>query len=722
MRAKPAVSRPASAVLCLLVSIAVGQSVGCGGGALSQADMMKMSRRRTTNDDGESKTSQPADKPTQTATALAEPEPPAPANDQAASTPVATTSEPEKPAANKAGGSDAKSPTSDAKAELAVDTRQKPATPMSFEQRGQLSISNMERIALALEEYRKAKGKYPPRAIYDRSKRPILSWRVALLPFLGYQELYDAFKLDQPWNSPTNKPLLEKIPAVYQSPERFDSRTNYLLAVGAGTIFPGPRTISMRRIEDGVEHTALVVEVNDAAAAKWTQPQEYTYASGDPKKNLGQLRQGHVFVAWGGGMATAVPLALDDQHFRGMMTPDAGDPFNSYSDSIAVDEEFFAGFTDSDANAVSASAANVPAGAPRGAQSRATRSMASKGLNSEFSEAARLSFSMDEPGNALLWYYAANVTEAGTSRWDREYRWVPALQRPCATIHFCIGVRGPGEEVATRRATTRRTPTRRRGINQERNAIVDQVTIVGEELLRIIEEHAEQLVPASLKTATTTDTRPTRGSGRKTVLARPKVPVSYLPVGSRSELIAEAVARAGDVLVLFEARNSTSNSPRQWVSCDLIDLAGGKKILSIPRITWIRGQTDFESLKREESFKRKRWQLEDALEDSLTLQDWPDGLKPRHAKQRIGKLADARMLNPLAALAEMSVYRNRQLVDTQTLLDGYRGLLGPQDGEALMLGSDKKKQRVLRTWLPAIEPSELQQLALRPTTAKKRRR
>ena len=42
-----------------------------------------------------------------------------------------------------------------------------------------------------------------------------LSWRVHLLPLIGYQSLYREFKLDEPWDSTHNYALIRKIPEVY---------------------------------------------------------------------------------------------------------------------------------------------------------------------------------------------------------------------------------------------------------------------------------------------------------------------------------------------------------------------------------------------------------------------------------------------------------------------------------------------------------------------------
>jgi hypothetical protein len=59
-----------------------------------------------------------------------------------------------------------------------------------------------------------------------------LSWRVLILPYLGHQELFDQFKVTEPWYTPHNKRLIDKIPSVFLSPERRDTKTNYLAVVG----------------------------------------------------------------------------------------------------------------------------------------------------------------------------------------------------------------------------------------------------------------------------------------------------------------------------------------------------------------------------------------------------------------------------------------------------------------------------------------------------------
>ncbi|MCG8449775.1 MAG: DUF1559 domain-containing protein [Pirellulales bacterium] len=669
--------------------------LGCGGGALSQEDMKKMGIRRKKDED-----------PPKVAQAASPPK--SPQASKQAETPqteivAKTTKSPEQLPQSKIPPHKKASSISN---EPLSDTRSPPARPLSLKQRHQLSAENLEKIGQAFEAYLQDKRAYPPRAISDNSQTPLLSWRVELLPYLGYDQLYQNFDITKPWNSPANKPLIKQIPAVYQSPERFDTRTNYLIAGGASTVFPGLRTANLRRIEDGIEHTLLAVEADDDLAVVWTKPAEYSFDAQKPKQGLGQLRAGKVFVIWGGGVPGAVPLSTSTQQFKAMFTIDGGEPLSSYSINVPLDEEYFAKLSSKTQAAAGSSLTPSPTSSTSAGVSyrSAVPLNAGNSLSDEYAQAAQISYAMHQAGDALLWYYASCVVAQNGVYWDQDYHWIPALQRPGPTIHFCIGVRG------RKGSTPARARHNRPGENQNRQEITQKITEVGEDFLKLIEQHAENVLPRPLAEAAAAESQTAPRRSRRPANNALALPISYLGTGSRVELLQQAKSRAGDVLVMFETSNTVSTSAR-WVSCELVDLVRGKTIVSLPRIHWQKGVEDLASLERNESFKKKRWLLQDTLEDTLTFQEWPEGLKPKHAEARLASLTDMKMFNTLAALAEMSVYRNRQLIDNKQLLDGFRGLLGDEQGEALMLGSDKKRRRTLRTWLPADDPSELQQLA-----------
>src|SRR5439155_2486972 len=80
------------------------------------------------------------------------------------------------------------------------------------------SQNNLKQIGLAIIKYHDANGHFPTAAIYSKNDKPLLSWRVAVLPYLDEDALYRLFKLDEPWDSKHNKPLLAQMPSVFAAP------------------------------------------------------------------------------------------------------------------------------------------------------------------------------------------------------------------------------------------------------------------------------------------------------------------------------------------------------------------------------------------------------------------------------------------------------------------------------------------------------------------------
>src|SRR5262249_1599270 len=57
------------------------------------------------------------------------------------------------------------------------------------------SIENLKLLALAMHNFHDTHGRLPAAAVYSRGGRPLLSWRVTLLPYLDQDGLYKQFHL-----------------------------------------------------------------------------------------------------------------------------------------------------------------------------------------------------------------------------------------------------------------------------------------------------------------------------------------------------------------------------------------------------------------------------------------------------------------------------------------------------------------------------------------------
>lgn len=148
-------------------------------------------------------------------------------------------------------------------------------------------ISNVKTIGLALHSYVAMEGAVPT-DICDAQGRPLLSWRVRLLPYLEEVALYAQFHLDEPWDSPHNRPLSEQVPRIFRCPAlgRDDSRTNYLaLKRDGGKLFSSEQ-----------DHlTIWVVEVDDGQSVPWSKPEDLDGRKENWLEGLGTTHGGGFF-------------------------------------------------------------------------------------------------------------------------------------------------------------------------------------------------------------------------------------------------------------------------------------------------------------------------------------------------------------------------------------------------------------------------------------------
>jgi hypothetical protein len=151
--------------------------------------------------------------------------------------------------------------------------------------------NNLKEIGLALHDYHDTYLCFPAAAIYSKGGKPLLSWRVAILPYLDQQELYKQFHLDEPWDSEHNKKLLAKMPKFYAPTvpglTKDPYATFYQVFTGKGAIFEGKEGVSLTQITnaDGAANTLLVVEASEAVP--WTKPQDLHYDPDKPPPKLG---------------------------------------------------------------------------------------------------------------------------------------------------------------------------------------------------------------------------------------------------------------------------------------------------------------------------------------------------------------------------------------------------------------------------------------------------
>lgn len=191
--------------------------------------------------------------------------------------------------------------------------------------------NKLKQLVLALANYAGTyKSRMPATATFDKQGKPLLSWRVHLLPFLQEEKLYRQFHLDEPWDSPHNRTLIARMPVVYQGPNRKlnkEGKTVYLLPVGKHAAFKegpeGPRYPA--DFPDGTSHTILLVEADDAHAVPWTKPGDIQIDSENPQHGLGSHFPHGFVAALADGSVRFVAKEISKTTLRSAFTPAGGE-------------------------------------------------------------------------------------------------------------------------------------------------------------------------------------------------------------------------------------------------------------------------------------------------------------------------------------------------------------------------------------------------------------
>jgi prepilin-type processing-associated H-X9-DG protein len=195
-------------------------------------------------------------------------------------------------------------------------------------------VNNEKQIGLAMHNFHSSNNVFPKPAITDKDGKPLLSWRVAILPYIEHKDLYDRFKLDEPWDSPHNKALLKEMPTTYLCPSRSykgDYTTTYQLMVGPGAMFEKDGETGIQHITDGTSNTIMVLEAE--TPVPWSKPDDLVF---DPNAKpsfygAGSNHPGGFNAVFGDGSVRFLKKSISLQVFKALLTRAGGEVLRSDS-------------------------------------------------------------------------------------------------------------------------------------------------------------------------------------------------------------------------------------------------------------------------------------------------------------------------------------------------------------------------------------------------------
>jgi Protein of unknown function (DUF1559) len=209
------------------------------------------------------------------------------------------------------------------------------------------SATALKQIGMAIHTYHKTYGEFPNNT-YGPDGKPLLSWRVHILPYLEEDNLYKRFHLNEPWDGPNNSLLLSEMPVLYTGSMNWTMRSSGLtyyrgfsspgavferrpgdvpserIAIFGALIHPANR-FDLSSIKDGPSNTIVVVEAWDPV--EWTKPDDLDASPGKPFPKVGGFRWKNVFQAvMGDGSTRSFPLDTPEDKLRALVTHSGGEP------------------------------------------------------------------------------------------------------------------------------------------------------------------------------------------------------------------------------------------------------------------------------------------------------------------------------------------------------------------------------------------------------------
>jgi Protein of unknown function (DUF1559) len=190
-----------------------------------------------------------------------------------------------------------------------------------------VSVNNLKQLALGAMSFHDVVGMLPFPGVSASGKKvnlkPHLSWRVAILPYINEQKLYEKFHLDEPWDSEHNKKFLDQMPRTFAPPgaNAPAGHTFYQAFTGPNTISAAPLTLA--GIPDGTSNTIMIVEAGEAVP--WTKPDELSYDPNGPLPKLGGIYGGNFHAALADGSVRYIRKDIPEKVLRAIITANGGE-------------------------------------------------------------------------------------------------------------------------------------------------------------------------------------------------------------------------------------------------------------------------------------------------------------------------------------------------------------------------------------------------------------
>jgi|SRR5579862_185102 len=199
------------------------------------------------------------------------------------------------------------------------------------------SANNLKQMTIAMQEYHDNYTQLPAAYTEVPSSKggglePSMGWRVAILPFIEQENLYNTFVPQEPWDGPSNRSLQNAAVKVYLIPGDNTTpmtQTYYQVFVTARGKFPHaafdnpsdhPGGVRLTNFTDGSANTILITE--SPTAVPWSKPQDMPFDPDQPAPTFGSHFRGGSQLGMADGSIRFMPANTSPEIRKAFITRD----------------------------------------------------------------------------------------------------------------------------------------------------------------------------------------------------------------------------------------------------------------------------------------------------------------------------------------------------------------------------------------------------------------
>ncbi len=214
-----------------------------------------------------------------------------------------------------------------------------------------MQASKLKQVGNGLLLFADRYHEHLPCNIMSADGKPLMSWRVALLPVMEHRAIFDQLRMDEPWDSAHNAALLKQVdPRLFAANSKTpDGHADLLAVIGKDFGFSpqdspkqsntddpyrakeAPDFAGVARLGnviDGMAYTAFVVAVDPANSVPWAKPEDHVFNPDQPTAGLGSPEDNFFQVVFGDTRVNRISKDESAETLRRMFGRNDGEPYD----------------------------------------------------------------------------------------------------------------------------------------------------------------------------------------------------------------------------------------------------------------------------------------------------------------------------------------------------------------------------------------------------------